>query len=664
MASNNTYFAAEDPRTLAGDVLRKAKTFYTNTQMNGYLLTMKKMWCAYYGIYPNFAGMDSHGVKFMGEQGELAFINVNHFRNIAQHIYTMLTSNRPTMEAQAINTDYKSLAQTTLANGILNYYMRQRKLEDCIKRATEMAIILGSAYIKLEWSATDGDIDPETQMASGDLSFTNLSPFDVVFDGTKETYNEEWILTRSFKNKYNLIAKYPELRAQIEALATKENYSIYRFSMFSNDETDDLPVYEFFHKKTEALPDGRYVLFLSPDVILLDTKLAYRQIPVFRIVPSEVMGTPYGFSPMWPVYAIQEAINQTYTTILSNQTAFGVQNIFVPRNSDLNIASLSGGLNVMEGNEAPVPINLTATPEEIFTFLDVLIKSAETISGVNSVSRGAPEASLKSGTALALVQSMALQFMSGLQQSYIQLIEDVGTAVINILQDYANAPKLISIVGKNNKPYLKSFISDDISEVSRVIVNVGNPLARTSAGRIQMAEQMLQMGLLKTPQQYFQILNTGSLETAYEGETDELLLIKKENEKLLDGVVPLVSPLDQHNMHINEHKAVLSDPDLRENPQLIQVVMEHVQKHMDALRNVDPQLLALVGQQSLMPPPMPGLPDMSGQIPGAGPLPPPGPGPQGNSPVPGIMEQPQQGMPNANLPALPELPELPEPPQG
>ena len=51
----------------------------------------------------------------------------------------------------------------------------------------------------------------------------------------------------------------------------------------------------------------------------------------------------------------------------------------------------------------------------------------ETLSGVNSVARGNPEASLQSGTALAMVQSQALQFMSGLQQSYIQLIEDVGT---------------------------------------------------------------------------------------------------------------------------------------------------------------------------------------------------------------------------------------------
>ena len=75
----------------------------------------------------------------------------------------------------------------------------------------------------------------------------------------------------------------------------------------------------------------------------------------------------------------------------------------------------------------------------------MLIQSMETISGISSVTRGNPEASLKSGTALALIQSMSLQFISGLQQNYVKLIEDVGTNLINILKDYAKTPKTIAI---------------------------------------------------------------------------------------------------------------------------------------------------------------------------------------------------------------------------
>lgn len=662
------YFAAQPARQTADELMKRATSFFVKGQSNGYLTLLKKLWCAYYGLNPGMNGGDSHEVKFVGEQGELTYINVNHFRNLAQHMNIMITASRPTMEAQAINTDYKSLAQATLANGILQYYMRQKKLEDCIKRAVEMSIVLGSSYIKLEWNATDGElyeIDAESQESTyeGDLEFTNLSPFDVIFDGTKESWKHDWMMVRTWKNKYSLMAKYPEYADKIKMLQTKSDQSVYRFGLFSNDETDDIPVYEFFHKKTEALPEGRYLLYLSPEVVLLDTKLPYRQIPIFRIVPNEILGTPYGYTPLMDLYPIQEAINTTYSNILSNQNAFGVQNIFVKRGSDIALSSIAGGLNIMEGNEAPEAVNLTQTPEEIFKFLDMLIKSAEVISGVNSVARGAPEASLKSGTALALVQSMALQFISGLQQSYVQLVEDVGTSLINILQDFAATPRVVAIVGKNNKPYLKEFTSDEISNISRVIVTLANPMSKSTAGKIQMAEQLLQMGLLTTPEQYFQVLNTGSLDAATEGTTSQLLLIKKENEKMLEGNVPLVSPLDQHQLHIKEHNAnVLNDPDLREDPNLVRTVMEHIQQHMDALRNTDPQLLMVIGQQPL--PPMPGIMNgmpMDGQPQEEG-APPPG-AEGGMAP----MQQNQGSVDNGGTPVGPNgqgvnMPKQPTPP--
>jgi hypothetical protein len=602
---DEVYFAKKKAEDCAGILLSKGDSFFNILRANAYLEKMSRMWRAYHGAYSNDLGY-GHRVEFSGEQGELVMLPVNHFANIAQHIYTMITANRPTMDARAVNTDYKSLAQTYIANGVLDYYMREKHLEDCLKKATEMAIVLGTGFIKLDWNATAGeayDADPETgeMVYEGELEFTNLSPFDVVVDGTKETWNNEWVLTRSFQNRYNLIAKYPELKDKLLGVKPKNQSAVYRLAVFSNDDTDDVPVYEFYHKRTEAMPDGRYMLFVDSDIVLLDTKMPYRVLPVFRITPREIMGTPYGYTPMFDIFPIQEGINSLYSTIMTNQNAFGVQNLFVPRGSDLSIESLDGAMNIVEGNAKPEPLQLTATPPEVFNFLNMLIQSAETISGVNSVTRGNPEASLKSGTALALVQSMSLQYISGLQQSYVKLIEDVGTAIIQILKDFATTPKVIALVGKNNRPLLKEFTGEQISAINRVVVDVGNPLARTTAGRVQMAEQMLQMNLIKSPEQYFQVINTGKIETMFEGEMNELLLIKSENEQLLEGKDVIVSPLDRHRLHINEHKAVLADPDLRRDPELVGIVVDHIQSHMDALRETDPALLQLVGEQPLPP---------------------------------------------------------------
>lgn len=621
----NNYFAAKPSKECVQTVLSKAQDWYNFQNINGLLHKIHVSWRAYHGAYYDNVSF-GHEVTFDGEQGEYAQVPVNHYRNIAQHLLVMTTSSRPAMEARATNTDYKSLVQTYLANGILDYYMREKDVETYIRNAVEYAIVMGAGYIKLEWDSTAGEVydydtkieidpvtgnpkeveDPTKPLYEGDVRFSNLSPFDVVFDSYREDNDHDWVILRTFKNKYDLAAKYPEKKREIEALTTKDSSLSLKFNTtFSSEQTDLIPVYEFFHKKTDSMPNGRYILFLSTDIILFDGPMPYRILPIIRIAPSNLLGSPYGYSPMFDIIPLQEAANSLYSTILTNQNAFGVQNVYVPRGADITIQSLSGGLNVIEGNSGagePKPLNLTNTPAEVFKFLEILVRDMETLSGVNSVARGNPESSLKSGAALALVQSLALQFASNLQAQYVKGVEQLGTALIKMLQDFAITKRAVTLIsGKSNRSYIEEFSSDDISNISRVVVDVANPLSRTTSGKLQLAESLLQYGLIKDPQQYLTIVNTGKLEVATEDNQHELFLIKGENEKLVSGKKVIATALDSHVQHILQHKSVLSDPDLREDAQLVASVLNHIQEHINLLKTTDPTLLQLIGQQPLAP---------------------------------------------------------------
>lgn len=643
------YFAAKPSQETAAVLMSKISAWTNNLEANGYLQKLRDCWSSYHGAYYDEVG-SGHQISFQGEEGELAALPVNHLRNLAQHILVMTTATRPTMEARATNTDYKSLTQTLLANGLLDYYMREKRLEKFLHKAVEYAIVMGSGYIKMAWNATSGELydfneETATPIHEGDVEFTNLSAFDVVLDSTKEDNNHDWILCRTWKNRHDLAAKYPEFATQITSLPTKSELEKFRFYGIGYGETDDIPVYEFYHRRSEALPDGRYIMFLSDDIVLYDGSMPYRVLPVFRISPSDILGTPYGYTTIFDLLPLQEAINSLYSTILSNQSAFGVQNILVPRGADISVSQLAGGLNIIEANTQmgkPEPLNLTQTPAEIFKFTEMLKQEMETISGINSVARGNPEASLKSGAALALVQSMAIQFMSGLQQSYVQLIEDVGTALILMLKDFAAVPRVAAIVGKANRAYMKEFKGEDLSNVARVIVDVSNPMAHTTAGRVEMAQQMLQMGAIKNPQQYFSVINTGKLDVLMEGTQSQLMLIKGENEGLMNGDEIITIPTDEHKTHIIEHSSILADPDLRRNPELVQNVLNHIQTHIDALKNVNPDLLMLLDQQPLQPQMAPEGGPATEQ--------PPNPG-----------SPPQGGVPGQVLPNMPEVPSPPAP---
>jgi hypothetical protein len=114
-----------------------------------------------------------------------------------------------------------------------------------------------------------------------------------------------------------------------------------------------------------------------------------------------------------------------------------------------------------------------------------------------------------------------------------------------------------------------------------------------------MASELLQYGLLKDPKQYMMIIQTGNLDAATEEDFKEQNLIVSENEMLLNGELPPVLDLDQHKQHILHHISVLADSRMRQNPELVQVTMQHIKDHLDALRNADPMLLGLFGEQSL-----------------------------------------------------------------
>ena len=121
----------------------------------------------------------------------------------------------------------------------------------------------------------------------------------------------------------------------------------------------------------------------------------------------------------------------------------------------------------------------------------------------------------------------------------------------------------------------------------------------------------------------------------YESDMNEMLLIKRENEFMMEGKEVRADILDAHRIHIMEHRTVLADPELRMNPELRNMVQNHMQEHIDMLRTVDKDLLTLIGEQPLQNPQeaMMMAQQQGGMQQGQG----------GN--IDPMMQAPQQGMP-------------------
>ena len=636
------------------------------------------LWFRSYTYFFNSARLSGR-VQNVGSKLHLKYIAMDEFPNLARNVHTLVTGSLPSMKTETMNGDVKSIEQSVVAQDSLDYEVIENRVYDYIQQAALDALVFSEGFVYKVFDPSLGEdtTDPTTGLPSktGGWVFENLLPNDIVRDPNVASYNNlTYIIVRRFVNRWDLIAKYPQHEQAIRQYANQiGNISNLKFGYQYLGEYDDLiPMWEFFHKKTQAVKAGRYTIMLDSDTILFDGPLPFKDIPVYRCAYGEYKNTPFGWSCSFSALPVCEAINGYVSMLMTNTAAFGGIRILNPRGSGLSIASLSETLSLVDytpvtsGAQALKPEGLNMQnpmDQETFKFLDLLMSKAETYFGVNAVLRGQENKEL-SGSALALIASTSLQFNAGFQNSVIKLVENIGTGMVQDIKMFANAPRTAVVVGKENQGYMQSYTKDDFNSINRVIVSAGNPILNSPAGKANLADQLAQHGYLPSGElgamKYIEVLNEGRIEPVTHSLQAQYIQIQSDKEMILGGQMPLIQMTDNHPLLASEINALNNNPQVRQDPQLGQLVRQYVLNHYQMWKTMDPTLCAFLGIQ---PPPAPGVPPPGNQPPppgGHGPVPPHQGPPPASAPHPMAGQPPVNPIANAggqvNMPHAPNMP--------
>lgn len=645
----DTYFANLPDDQIAEAIMEKVDDYYTFLHRSGLLQLWKNAYKAYYN-----SEIVSGEITATGAQNEYRNLNVNHFRSVLTTLKGMIAQQKIAFDCKAANTDVESQAQAILGNGLLEYYTTEKELEDYVDEALEYAIVLSEGWLCSTWNVQGGEVygyQPETNapIYEGDLKYSCYLPTQVARDTTKMKFQDnQWFIVVDFMNKWDLIEQFPELAEKIKDISSdpmdRNRYTLY--GKYQTDITEDIPVFTLYHKRTPAVPNGKMVTVINDETYLYSGPLPYRSVPLRRLTTSTHIAWNFGYTLAYDLMPIQYGLNILDSIIITNQSTYGVQHITAPRGCNVASTDLAGGLNLVEwdmvegGGAGPQPLQLTSTAPEIFNYRSSLVNDINLISGANAVSRGDMSSLGKSmsGSAMALIQNMAIQYANSLQKSYIRTLSEVGTDTIRLLRDFAKVPRIAMIAGKANKSYMKEFTGNDLSKINRVTCDVGNPMAQTVAGRVDLAEKYIQQGWATSPEEYTQVMTTGRLDSLIEGPQRIALQIRQENEDLSDGKEAIAMITDDHVKHITSHSRILDALGERLNPELVQRVTTHIQDHINMLGQMaqtNPMLLSILKQPVVQPPQPPGMPSGNGASPEQGP------------------GQPVNGVPTPNLPEPP-----------
>ena len=651
--------------------------WYEFLQETGVAYVAQRSYRAYYGSHLNssqdgalFGGAGGAGIERAGKKGEIAKTKANHFRNVILHAIQLATSTQPAFKSVAVNNDYKSQAQALLSDNIWEYYYKEHALNKLRIDTLETAYISGEGFAFAPFNDAAGKpvIADQSgkEIFDGDIEYHgNLSTFDVARDvESRDAHiqNHSWVIVRFRVNKWDLAAAYPDSKADILGSTNVEDTYNSNLSgewlRASSEEydTDQIQVFTFLHKKSPAMTQGRATVFVGGG-ILDDGPFDYDKYPLYRVAAANVKDTCVGYSPAFDLIAIQHGLDICTTAVMTNNANNAIQKIWTKKNDPLTLDEIKADMIHLQSDEKPEGINLTASAKETYNLRTELKAEIETLSGINATVRGQPPTSLKSGAALALVVSQAVEFGSMMEASLTEFMEELATDTIINLQTHSESPRLIEIMGKGNRPFAREFVGQDISLIRRVIAQTVNPLSKTIAGRLELAKELSERGIIKDPGDYVEVLMTGRVDGITQGTAHEQLSITEENETLQSMKPVQVILYENHPLHIKEHTALLYSPNAKEDNQLVKNVLDHIQQHLDNWRQMDPAMLAVLGI-----PPMP-LGQGPGMTPPQGPQQPPGP-PPGPPPPDSLPVGPPPGMLDGpNMPNLPNMP-VGSPPQA
>lgn len=629
---NDEYWANSDAKKCANflmDYQYQWGDYYSGCTMQ---TTWLRNYLAYYlpAVHPS--QVDSSLIP-EGLQGELLRMYTPEMRVAIRQLCAIISKLRLSFSCTGIASGSDVIEEIKLGNGIIDQIVQNERLDMKGPSCLEGSIVCGKWFMKTIWSTDKGKEtgyrdDNGRLIRSGGVEISQVSVFDSFYDVEfADPQDRDWHMVRVTRNRWTLIAEHPDLADKIRALPATNERTNYNFFLGNRKfNRDNVDVYEFYHKPTPAIPKGRILIFSDSNTIYYNDENKYGCIPIEEMSPENILATGMGYPKMSDLTATQEMLDNTISAAATNSAAFAVQNVLMPRGSNINTDEIYGmrfvsytPQNIPGGGE-PKALNLSATAPETFKLIELLSSKIQSLSMLSGVLTGNPPPGVTSGTAIATLSASSIEALAPFNLAYYYCLEKVMGHAVNCYQKFADLEQTVEIEGKNSQKTVRNFTKGDIESLAGVKIANTNPLMNQISGRLEIAKELMTMPRGQWAD-YCAILEGQPLTNLYRGEVSKSDLIMLENEEMGKGTAVPVLATDDHAKHIQLHVAEISDPSVRMNSQYLQVYMNHIMEHYTLSKQTAPDLLYMSQTGQMPPTPAPGsAPPPSGPV-----------GPQGGS---------------------------------
>lgn len=651
----------EDPEAFGQTLAGKLNDLTGTTIGPGCNLHYNNVAIAYthtYGFDMEGVGANAAAVTRSGNQGNIAELRVPEAASLLRKAFNVVVGPELAWGAVATTTDYASLGQSITTRNALDYFWRHEGFGAIAKKVQFESMAFAEGALHIPWDLALGAIesvdesDPENPrpVYSGGIAFRPISTWDIIRDPSAKSYDSQsWTIIREWPDKFDVAALVNTGDPERDGMVRQAVYSSgaqpplgqawmpFKWANW-NLNSNRIPVYYLYCKRTPSVPAGRQAVFLEDGTVIsdgpLDEAYVYQDgtciLPVVRTSSGEYRGTSWPYSKYFGILGGEQANDGLLRDLLTNATATSGNVLDVPEkmmDAGASVAFQTGGPQMIarpEGVTAKIEVlQLQQSRPEHFKLNQTIANKLQGIMGIDQLTAGNEIGASWSGALAALVTSTTVQNNSEEQASYTGFVQACGNVVLRHIQKHMKQPKRIALAGNARSSLVTTteVSGTDVDGIERVIATIGSALEQTDAGKNEIAATALKEGWAKTPEDYQTVRDTGRLDGLTEDLSNELLLIRSENERLGDGEECIVTLTDDHRLHIKKHPAVTASVEARMSPEVVAAVQAHIDWHIRVLRETDPAILSAMGQEPLAPP-MGGPPPPGGHAPTDKPQPP------------------------------------------
>lgn len=581
------------------------------------------------------------GLNFGGDQGELVEMMVPMTRSLIRQLVSIVTKQKLNFSILSETTAQGTLETARLGSNLAKQIIRDQQLDIRYENMYEHSLLTGMGFFYTQWRTDLGEFFTKDAMGKdhfkGDLDISAPSVWDMKFDASiPDPQNWTWVEVRTIHNRWDLIAQFPQLADELKKVPSiMESQQRFMATVESSpSDRDNIYIWAAYHKQTPAMPQGRMVVYANEKCILIDDDNFYGVLPVYVCRAEPIPGCSYGYPFISSLLPLQEMLDNTLSSIATNNSQFGVQNVTVSRGAGVT-ASMVNGMNFLsytptaDGHGKPEALQLTQSAPEAWKFIEVLKALLLDQSMINSALRGDPPTGVTSGTAIATLTTTALESVASSSKAARDCLRRTMLGAFDVYRRFASVERDITMGDTGNQVSTGKFKGSDLDGIKDINIVENNPLTQTQNGRDAQADKLMATGLVTDLKAYFAVQEGAPPSVLYENEITEEDLVKRENMALLNSEPVLVLNTDDHAYHMMMHALPLKDPRVRFNGKTNQAILAHMLEHYQKGQEVDPTFAAMVRTGKMPEGGMGPPPGMAPPPPGGAP---PG-GPQGNDPA-------------------------------